>query len=156
MFRAKTNLNTISHNAAIDLIKGALEGGANVTQVSNLNSLSLSMLPNPAQPCPAQPCPVFQVFVDTVGPPEKYRAKLSELFPQLEITVESKADANYPVVSAASVVAKVTRDAVLRRWRFLETLPAFAGAEANRDFGCGYPSGESVREAARGLREGEG
>lgn len=77
--------------------------------------------------------------MDTVGPPQKYQAKLAEIFPHLTITVASKADATYPVVSAASVVAKVTRDAALKQWRFLEKL-AKCGEE-QQEYGCGYPSG---------------
>ncbi len=46
--------------------------------------------------------------MDTVGDPGKYEAKLSDLFPQLSITVAKKADALYPIVSAASICAKVS------------------------------------------------
>jgi ribonuclease HII len=46
-----------------------------------------------------------------VGKPEKYKEKLEQRFglqdPKIEFTVESKADNNYPVTGAASVVAKV-------------------------------------------------
>lgn len=47
------------------------------------------------------------------GDPERYRARLQRSFPALAFTVCPKADALYPVVSAASIVAKVTRDASL-------------------------------------------
>lgn len=50
----------------------------------------------------------FQVYVDTVGDPEKYRVKLSEIFPTIKFVVAKKADSLYPVVSGASIVAKVT------------------------------------------------
>lgn len=46
--------------------------------------------------------------MDTVGDPEKYRVKLSEIFPAIKFVVAKKADSLYPVVSGASIVAKVT------------------------------------------------
>lgn len=50
---------------------------------------------------------MLQVFVDTVGPAEKYEQKLSHLFPGIEVAVRPKADSLFPVVSAASICAKV-------------------------------------------------
>ena len=49
-----------------------------------------------------------QVYVDTVGDPGKYQAKLQEIFPNLDITVAAKADADYQIVGAASICAKVS------------------------------------------------
>ena len=39
-----------------------------------------------------------EVYVDTVGPPEKYEAKLQRLFPEISVTVAKKADSLYPWV----------------------------------------------------------
>lgn len=44
----------------------------------------------------------------------------SLLAPEIEIRSESKADDKYPVVSAASIVAKVSRDMQLHEWVFKE------------------------------------
>ncbi|WOL16973.1 ribonuclease H2 subunit A isoform X3 [Canna indica] len=74
----KINLNEISHNSAIGLVKRVLDMGVLLTEV----------------------------YVDTVGDAEKYRIKLSEKFPGIKFVVAKKADSLYPVVSGASIVAK--------------------------------------------------
>ena len=79
--RQKHSLNEVSHDSAIGLVKRALSLGVNVASV----------------------------FVDTVGPPEKYQAKLAAIFPGIKVTVAKKADSTFPVVSAASICAKVSR-----------------------------------------------
>jgi ribonuclease HII len=53
---------------------------------------------------------------------------------KLELITEHKADFNYPVVSAASILAKVTRD------RYIEHLKETFG----EDFGSGYTSDEKT------------
>ena len=50
--------------------------------------------------------------MDTVGLPETYQERLQQRFPSIEVTVKAKADALYPVVSAASICAKVSPLAV--------------------------------------------
>jgi len=103
--RGKYNLNTMSHDTAIGLVKGAIAAGVNVSEV----------------------------YVDTVGPPEKYQAMLQGIFPSLTIVVAKKADSLYPCVSAASICAKVARDTALRDWKFPE------GGDVTGPWGSGYP-----------------
>lgn len=50
---------------------------------------------------------MFQVYLDTVGDAEKYREKLLGRFPAVKFVVAKKADSLYPVVSGASIIAKV-------------------------------------------------
>ena len=77
---------------------------------------------------------IDQIYIDTVGPPQTYQEMLEKLFPRIKIKVAKKADSLYPIVSAASIVAKVTRDSILKNWEFDENV------DMERDFGCGYPS----------------
>ncbi|KAL2557978.1 Ribonuclease H2 subunit A [Forsythia ovata] len=102
----KINLNEISHDSAIGLVRKVLSIGVLLTEV----------------------------YVDTVGDAEKYRVKLSERFPNVKFVVAKKADSLYPVVSGASIVAKVTRDRALRDWVLDET-----AENMHTRFGSGYP-----------------
>lgn len=80
---------------------------------------------------------VKEVYVDTVGPPEKYQRKLEALFTGAKITVSKKADSLFAIVSAASICAKVIRDHRMKTWSFKErNLTA-----ATTTFGSGYPAG---------------
>jgi ribonuclease H2 subunit A len=83
-----------------------------------------------------------KIFVDTVGPPHVYQVKLQKLFPGIEIAVRPKADSLFPVVSAASICAKVVRDHTLRHWQFVEETTTSSGLSCSftRDFGSGYTS----------------
>ncbi|VFQ62847.1 unnamed protein product [Cuscuta campestris] len=103
----KINLNEISHDSAIGLVRRVLDLGVLLTEV----------------------------YVDTVGDADKYRLKLSERFPSIKFVVAKKADSLYPVVSGASIVAKVTRDRALQDWVFDETAD-----NMHRSFGSGYPA----------------
>ena len=64
---------------------------------------------------------------------------LKERFPGIKALAAPKADRDYPIVSAASICAKVTRDTQLRDWVFEPGLAA--AAPPSRAFGCGYPGG---------------
>lgn len=107
--RSKYSLNQVSMDSAIGLIKAAIEKGVKIAEI----------------------------FVDTVGKPESYQEYLSSIFPSYKITVSKKADSIYPIVSAASICAKVTRDHALKVWNFQEDLDEVT----YKDFGSGYPNG---------------
>jgi ribonuclease H2 subunit A len=79
------NLNAQAMDATINLIQEVLDKGVNVKEI----------------------------YIDTIGRPETYQKKLERIWPTIRITVAKKADSLYPCVSAASVCAKVTRDAAL-------------------------------------------
>jgi ribonuclease H2 subunit A len=108
----KYNLNAISHDAALGLVRKALDMGVNVKEV----------------------------YADTVGDPGKYAEKFRVAFPDLEkVVVETKADANYRIVGAASIVAKTTRDAEVKMWEFLEETRSDS-VRFVKEYGSGYPS----------------
>ncbi|AET40145.1 ribonuclease H2 catalytic subunit RNH201 Ecym_5390 [Eremothecium cymbalariae DBVPG len=95
------NLNEQAHDVTIGLIQKVLDAGVNISHI----------------------------YVDTVGPPITYQDKLEKRFPVCKFTVAKKADSLYPVVSVASVIAKVTRDVWLEQ---LRTIP-------DEILGSGYP-----------------
>lgn len=134
MQRQTSNLNEISRDAAIQMIREVQARGVNVTQV----------------------------FVDTVGDPRWYQTFLTKQFNgTIQFRVEKKADSLFKVrarlepregvarsllntfgiyrcpqvVSAASIAAKVTRDQVITDW-------VWEGATLSlpTGFGSGYPS----------------
>ena len=51
---------------------------------------------------------IVQVYIDTVGDPAKYQTMLASKFPHMQIAVAAKADSLYPIVSSASICAKVS------------------------------------------------
>jgi ribonuclease H2 subunit A len=104
----KYNLNLISHDSAAGLVRRTLALGVNVCKV----------------------------FVDTVGDPEKYQAKLSGMFPSIEFKVAKKADSLFPCVSAASICAKVVRDRDIKAWRPSESNQGHTAVA----LGSGYPA----------------
>lgn len=104
------NLNEQAHDATMNLIQEVLDLGVNLKEI----------------------------FVDTVGPPVSYQAKLQKRFPQLKIRVEKKADALFPVVSAASICAKVTRD-------FSLNMSKRELYSTETQWGSGYPSDPNTK-----------
>lgn len=106
------NLNAMSHDCAMDMIWAVLRAGVVIDTC----------------------------YIDTVGMPDAYRSKLERVFEGYDINfvVEKKADAKYAPCSAASVVAKEARDAIIENWRWSE-MPNYS-PQKGREFGSGYPS----------------
>lgn len=98
------NLNSQAHDVTMALIDGVISRGV----------------------------PVTEIYIDTVGPPATYQRKLQRHFPNLKVTVTKKADSLFPIVSAASIVAKVTRDYSL--------IAAKDQRTEDTVWGSGYPS----------------
>lgn len=82
---------------------------------------------------------VKDVYVDTVGDPDYYKSVLKRALGDdfANFVIEKKADATYKVVSAASIVAKVSRDALLKEWVWKEP-----SINLDKNFGSGYPGDE--------------
>ena len=103
------NLNAQAMDATIELIKEVFARGVNVQEI----------------------------YIDTIGREDTYQKKLERVFPTTNITVKKKADSLFPCVSAASVCAKVTRDAALEVCYRAYTDGETVSAEG---WGSGYPS----------------
>lgn len=109
------NLNAQAMDATIDLIKDVFAKGVNIREI----------------------------YIDTIGSPSVYQKKLERIFPTVMVTVAKKADSLYPCVSAASVCAKVTRDAALevcyQTYSYEDAVDGEPKASAD-GWGSGYPS----------------
>ncbi|KDN48802.1 hypothetical protein RSAG8_02789, partial [Rhizoctonia solani AG-8 WAC10335] len=106
-----TNLNEQSKEATVSLIRDTIASGIDIAEI----------------------------YVDALGPSVPYQEYLSRLFPAAKVTVCPKADSLYPIVSAASIAAKVTRDAWIENWVFTEP------GEWDTAMGSGYPSDPNTK-----------
>ncbi|UKK00021.2 ribonuclease [Theileria orientalis] len=111
--RNKYNLNEISHETAISIIRHVISLGYNLKEV----------------------------YIDAVGTVSKYQSKLSKLFPKISFSVREKADSIYPTVSAASIIAKVIRDNMIKAWRLEPSV---------KNIGSGYPGDPNTKEFLTG------
>ncbi|KDR76195.1 hypothetical protein GALMADRAFT_121076 [Galerina marginata CBS 339.88] len=111
--RPPVNLNRQSEDATILLIREVLAKGIKLSEV----------------------------YVDALGTTETYEKYLSSLFPGISFTVAKKADSKYKIVGAASVAAKVTRDACIEGWYFEESEDKTEESVPwSKELGSGYPS----------------
>ncbi|KAL6769433.1 hypothetical protein ACKKBG_A30990 [Auxenochlorella protothecoides x Auxenochlorella symbiontica] len=111
--RDRHSLNELANDSTARLIAGVVAAGVNLTHA----------------------------YIDTVGDADKHRSRLLAQFPAIHFTVCPKADSLYPIVSAASIVAKVTRDRQLSAY----TCPE-GPSSRDREYGCGYP-GDAVTKS---------
>lgn len=112
--KVPVSLNKISHAAAIEMIQHAVRAGVNVRHV----------------------------YIDTVGNSDVYERMLDRVFSGsgIQFTVRKKADSLFPVVSAASICAKVIRDFSMDNWHFPEPCVRDANKDLEHGYmGCGYP-----------------
>ena len=85
------------------------------------------------------------VYVDALtSRPARFGRQLEALAGGLRprVVAENKADTKYPLVQAASILAKVARDAAMARIR-----------RVHRDVGSGYPSDPVTRAFLAGLKD---
>ncbi|KAH9178172.1 ribonuclease H2 subunit A [Lactarius sanguifluus] len=120
--RRPVNLNKQSQNATILLIREVLQRGVELTEV----------------------------YVDALGPTKPYEQFLTSQFPGINFTVTAKADSLYMIVGAASVAAKVTRDAWIEGWIFEEDAQQdMSETQMKRAWstklGSGYPSDPNTK-----------
>ncbi|KAJ6619768.1 ribonuclease H-like domain-containing protein [Mycena sp. CBHHK59/15] len=109
--RPPINLNRQSEDATILLVQEVLDKGIELSEV----------------------------YVDALGTTTTYEAYLSSRFPGINFTVATKADSKYKIVGAASVAAKVTRDACIEGWVFEESTND-TSVQWETELGSGYPS----------------
>ncbi len=103
----------------------------------NLNALTYDALENLIANL-SKADTVEEVYIDKVGNADPLKVYLTFWLGIKKVIIEEKADAKYVVVGAASVVAKVIRDSIIKGL-----------AEKWGDFGSGYPSDERTRKWVR-------
>lgn len=124
-----TNLNRQSEDATILLIREILAKGIQLSEVCIPEIFKASFKAH-----------FKKVYVDALGTTTTYEKYLSSLFPGIGFTVTTKADSKFKIVGAASVAAKVTRDACVEGWHFEEN-EGQSESQWSSQLGSGYPSG---------------
>jgi len=91
-------------------------------------------------------CGAERIFIDSLeANPEKFKKRIQEYVTEngADLIVENYSDETYPVVSAASVIAKVERDKVIEEIK----------RKVNFDFGVGYSHDERTINFVKKLIE---
>jgi len=85
-------------------------------------------------------------FIDSMDvKPERLTHELETMHPELKVVAEHKADDRYPIVSAASIIAKVERDRAIQEIK----------KEYKEDIGSGYPSDPKTINFLKKMPPGE-
>lgn len=101
-----------------------------------LNEIEVELFAEAINMLTTRPDHVFLDAADVI--PKRFATNIRQLIdkPIAEWTSEHRADDTYPVVGAASIVAKVHRDAAMKR----------ISEKYNCDLGKGYPSEKKTRD----------
>ncbi|KAF8896385.1 ribonuclease H-like domain-containing protein [Infundibulicybe gibba] len=132
-------LSSDPENLAWSVVPQAISNGMLRRPPANLNQQSQNATILLIREVLAMGITLSEVYVDALGTTTTYEALLSSQFPGINFTVATKADSKFKIVGAASVAAKVTRDACVEGWVFEEQQDS-SPELWNTEFGCGYPS----------------
>lgn len=84
-------------------------------------------------------------FIDSMDvKPERLTRELEAMHPDVKVLAEHKADDRYPIVSAASIIAKVERDRAIQQIK-----------KKYKDIGSGYPSDPKTIQFLKTIPPGE-
>ncbi len=84
-------------------------------------------------------------FIDSMDvKPERLKRELETMHPDVKVLAEHKADDRYPIVSAASIIAKVERDRAIQEIK-----------KKYKDIGSGYPSDPKTIQFLKTIPPGE-
>ena len=91
----------------------------------NLNTIEKDAMKNIVKKADTEKC-----YIDCLDiKEERFHNEMQELYPNIDFTTEHKADDTYPIVSAASIIAKVERDKIIKELK-----------KEYGEIGSGYPS----------------
>ena len=88
----------------------------NMANKINLNKLAFFCIESIFKVFKKNDIKILSVISDTLGPEKTMKDKIIEMIGIKNVIVEKKADSNHKIVSAASIVAKVSRDMLLENF----------------------------------------
>ncbi len=142
--RLSKSIQVICRQVIVEVVQPSeIDSAVYGRTAKNLNDLEARIAARLIDKITFTPCNVYvdSPDVNTI----RYRNTIMKYLSRddIEIIVENDADKTYPVVSAASIIAKVKRDSII------EELKKVYG-----DFGSGYPSDPKTRAFLRNIIKG--